>query len=80
MEKIIREFDSFQDADQADSDYYAQLSPSQHLEHFLKLMEPIYAAASRLQRIYRVAELSQGPICDGWRVGVQSLRSAEDDG
>lgn len=80
MKKILREFDSLKQADEADWDYYARLSPTEHLEHFLKLMEPFYASAPGFQRIYRVVELSQRPIRDGWGMGVQSVRAPKDDG
>jgi hypothetical protein len=80
MEKVIREFDSHKDADEADWNYYANLTTTEHLEHFLKLMEPTYAAAPGFQRVYRVAELSRRPVCDGWGVGIQPVRTSEDDG
>ena len=80
MEKILKTASSFAEAEAHDTQFYKNLSVQQRLEIFLKLMEPFYAASPRLQRVYRVAELSQRPIRDDWGMGIQLTRPAKGDG
>ena len=63
MEPIIRVFDSHDEADQADRDFYASLSPQERVELLLELVaryrESFGEAGERFERVYRVIELSQ---------------------
>lgn len=79
MEKVLRQFDSHGEADKADRAYYKSLTVDQRLQHFLQMMEPVYAAHPRLQRIYRVIDRSQSPVRDGGWMGIQYVRPTEDD-
>lgn len=57
-------FTSFADADSADEEYYARLSPSERVIILLDLIEGYQEshgqAAARFERVYRVAELQTG--------------------
>jgi hypothetical protein len=63
MDRVIRTFSSFDDADAADDEYYAGLEPQDRLEILLELIErersALGEAASRLERVHTVAELSR---------------------
>ena len=63
MERVARTFSSFDDADEADDQYYANLEPERRLEILLELVErqrsALGEAASRLERVHTVAELSR---------------------
>ena len=63
MEKSIRKFDSFEEADRADAEYYASLTPQQRLDILLELVESyrksLGETAERFERVYRVVELSE---------------------
>lgn len=56
-------FDSLEQAEQADDEYYASLTPTQRVEILLELVaqyrESLGEAAERFERVYRVVELSQ---------------------
>jgi hypothetical protein len=38
MERVVRRFDSFEEADRAEAEYYAALTPAQRLEILLDLV------------------------------------------
>jgi hypothetical protein len=61
MERTIRVFDSFEEADAADAAYYASLTPAERLEILFALVELRHpnAASEGLARICRVVELEQ---------------------
>jgi hypothetical protein len=56
-----RVFKSFKDAEKADAEYYASLSPDARVNILLDLMaqqrEPHGESAERLERVYRVVQL-----------------------
>lgn len=57
MEKIVRIFKSFEEADQADLEYYRSLTPQQRLELAFQIYDDYYdAATQRLERVYRVSK------------------------
>lgn len=64
MEREIRIFHTFADAERADDDYYASLSPQERVDLLLELIaqyqESLGEAASRLERVCRVVALSEG--------------------
>jgi hypothetical protein len=64
MERVVQVFSSLADADSADEEYYANLSPSERVDILLDLIEQhrssLGAAADRLERVCRIAQLSQG--------------------
>jgi len=62
MEKVVRVFGSHQEADQADAEYFRNLTPQQRLDIFLEVLwrgRRNDEAAERLERVYRIVELSQ---------------------
>ena len=50
-----------------------ELSWQERFEAFMKLMEPYYAAAGGLQRVYRVDDRKQRQIRDDWGLCVQPV-------
>jgi hypothetical protein len=63
MQRIVRVFQSFEEAEKADEQYYASLTPNERLEILLELVrrqrESLGEAAARFERVYRVVELSR---------------------
>jgi hypothetical protein len=60
MERVVQIFDNFEDADQADRDYYASLTPQQRLEILLDLIQANSDDDENQQgfaRVHRVVEL-----------------------
>jgi hypothetical protein len=59
----VRVFPSFEAADDADDQFYAQLTPEERLDVLLELTErersTLGEAASRFERVHRIVELSQ---------------------
>ena len=63
MEKVLKVFGSFEEADQADDEYYASLTPQQRVDILLDMIaahrESLGETEQRLERVYRVIELSE---------------------
>ena len=60
-------FDSFEEVDKYNEEYYNGLTDDQRTELGLELMQPYYEAYPRLERIYRTAELGECPVsADRW--------------
>jgi hypothetical protein len=61
MEKVVRIFDSFEEADAADARRRAQMTPEQRVDIFFALRERAHPDAFNegLARVYRVLELEQ---------------------
>ena len=60
-------FDSFEESDRHNRDYYRNLTDVQRLDIALELMRPYYEAYPRLERVYRTAELGECPVSrDRW--------------
>lgn len=62
MEKVVRKFATFEEADDADRQFYASLTPEERTRIFLELLElrtlfPKDGAAERLERTARVLQL-----------------------
>ncbi|HUP60811.1 MAG TPA: hypothetical protein VNA69_10375 [Thermoanaerobaculia bacterium] len=61
MERVVQIFRSFEDAEQADDQFYADLTPEERLDILLELVErhrrALGEAASRFERVHRVVEL-----------------------
>jgi hypothetical protein len=59
-----RIFSSFEEADQADLEYYASLTPAERVDILLALIqsyrESLGETAERLERVHRIVELSEG--------------------
>ena len=63
MDRVVKVFRSFEDADHADDQFYADLAPEKRLEILLELVERYRGAlgetASRFKRVHHVVELSR---------------------
>jgi hypothetical protein len=64
VEKVVRKFDGFAEADAADEAHYAALTPAERVDVLLELIEryrgSLGQAAERFERVYRVTELAKG--------------------
>jgi hypothetical protein len=59
MDFVARVFDNFEDADRADADYYAGLSPKERVDTLLDLIENYrrsLGSADRFERVCRVID------------------------
>ena len=63
VEKSVQMFRSFDDADRADDEFYADLAPEERVDLLLELVERQRSAlgetASRFERVHRIVELSR---------------------
>jgi uncharacterized membrane protein len=63
MEPEAKIFDSFEDAERADADYYASLTSKQRVDVLLDLIEnyrrSLGPAADRFERVCRVTDLQE---------------------
>jgi hypothetical protein len=63
VERTIAIFRSFAEADEAEAEYYASLSPRERVDLLLDMIqrytESSGEAANRLERVYRIVKLSQ---------------------
>ena len=61
MEKVIRKFDSFEEAEAAELEERARMTPEQRAEIFFQLRERFHSDAftKGFARVYRVLELEQ---------------------
>lgn len=69
MDKIIRTFETHEEADRASREDDAKLTTSQRLANFLQMMAPAYESSARLQRVYRTRNLDEPEVRDRWRLG-----------
>ena len=61
MDYTVRKFDSFEEADKADREYYRSLTPEQRVEILLELVESYTnASAKGFERVYRIVKLERG--------------------
>lgn len=79
IERTLRVFDSHEDADATARNDDDSLTIEQRFEAFLKLMEPYYANAGRLQRVYRVDEFPQRTVRDDWGFRLQPVSESKGD-
>jgi flagellum-specific peptidoglycan hydrolase FlgJ len=61
--KIVRKFRSFEEADNADYDYYRALSGNEKLQLLLDLIMPENADAAAIERSARVHPLTEHERC-----------------
>ena len=61
MERTIRRFQSFRDADAADVEEDLRMTPEQRIAVVLKLQEQVYPGASeqRFERVYRITQFER---------------------
>lgn len=63
IEKIVRKFRSFEEADNADYEYYRTLSGNEKLQLLLDLIMPENPDASLIERSARVHPLAEHEQC-----------------
>jgi hypothetical protein len=63
MEKIVRKFLSFKEADDADYEYYRTLSGNEKLQLLLELIMPENPDAAIIERSARVYPLTEHKEC-----------------
>ena len=63
MEKIVRRFRSFEEADNADYEYYCMLSGNEKLQLLLDLIMPENPDAAIIERSARVHPLTKHEPC-----------------
>ena len=63
MEKVVRKFHSFDDADNADYEYYRTLSGNEKLQILLELIMPENPDAVAIERSARVHPLTEHEEC-----------------
>ena len=63
MEKIVRKFRSFEEADNADYEYYRTLSGNEKLQLLLDLIMPENPDAAIIERSPRVHPLTEHEQC-----------------
>jgi len=60
VERVVQVFSSFEEAEEADREFYRSLTPAQRIAMLLELLELFRpdqdGAAPRLERVYRIAE------------------------
>ena len=60
-------FDSFEEADKYNEEYYASLTPDQRLEIALQIVSVYNETYPRLEKVFRTAELGECPVSsDRW--------------
>lgn len=64
VDRIVRKFRTFEEAEQAEREDYRRMSPEERLEILLHLLAHPWqqsdAPSQGLQRVYRIAQLKQG--------------------
>jgi hypothetical protein len=62
VDRVAKVLKGFEQADEADDEFYAHITPQERLDILLELIEryrsDLGEAASRLERVHRVTELS----------------------
>jgi hypothetical protein len=63
MKPVVTKFQTFQEADVAEREFYRRLSPAERLEILFQLRAMAHkesdATSGRLARVYRIAQLKQ---------------------
>ena len=61
MEKVVRKFRSFEEADAAEDETYMRMSPQERMRILSELREFVYpdAADQRFARVYRITEFER---------------------
>lgn len=62
VEPVVQRFDNHADSSAADPEYYGSLTPNERLEIFFELVRRYreeHGCCERLERVYRIVELSQ---------------------
>ncbi|HBA40613.1 MAG TPA: hypothetical protein DCZ05_13010 [Deltaproteobacteria bacterium] len=64
MERVVQKFSSFDEADNADYEYYRTLSGNEKLQLLLELIMPENPDAAVIERSARVHPLTEHEECD----------------
>ena len=57
MDKVIAKFKSFEDAEDADLDYYRKLSPSERMQKLFQILEPYWYDGQDSDRLKKVCRI-----------------------
>ncbi len=60
MEKVVRVFNSHEESERADREFYRSLTPTQRVEIALQLIDDTYGTEHRLEAVCRIVELKRG--------------------
>ena len=63
MERVVQKFSSFDEADNADYEYYRTLSGNEKLQLLLELIMPENPDAAVIERSARVHPLTEHEVC-----------------
>ncbi|MFQ3609119.1 MAG: hypothetical protein SNJ55_10870 [Chloroherpetonaceae bacterium] len=63
LELTVQIFNSFEEADESDLDYYANLSLEERFKHLQKMRELCYGYESATRRLQRVIEITERAPC-----------------
>lgn len=69
-DKFFQAFDSHEEADKANREYYRSLTTQERLHIFLELMAPYYETFPRFERICRAVDLGECPVSSDRWMGV----------
>ena len=59
MEKVVRKFESHEEAERADREFYRSLTPKQRVEIALQLIDDYYGTEHRLEAVCRIVKLKR---------------------
>ena len=79
MEKVLRQFDSQTEADQAGFLDDNRLTCEERFQAFMQLMAPHYHASAGFQRVYRTDDLKPRTVRDDWGVCLQPVSKPPSD-
>ena len=57
MEKVVRKFSSLKEADRANKEYYASLTPKQRIDILIQMVDDHYGTEHRLERVPESARI-----------------------
>jgi len=70
VKKIFLTFDSHQEADEANFQYYLKLSSEEKIEIALDLMKTYHETYPRLERVFRFADLGECSVSSDRWMGI----------
>lgn len=80
MDKVLRQFDSQADAEQAGFLDDNRFTCEERFEVFMQLMSPYYHASGGFQRVYRIDDLKSRSVRDDWGIRLQPVSEPAGDG
>jgi len=59
VEKVVRKFESHEEADQADLEFERSLTPNERMKLYMELLRKFNGSYKGLERVYRSVELKR---------------------